>query len=107
MSRAGSVIDLFQVGTSFGVSTIYLALAVHSNLQLLGGKGTVIATEYEPSKVKVAQDHWREAGEEVAGMIDLRAGDLRDTLPSQLPALDLVLLDSESRAHLIYWRNGG
>lgn len=84
-----------QIGTSFGVSTIYLALAVQSNLKLLGGQGTVIATEYEPSKAAMARAHWREAGEGISEVIDLREGDLRDTLPAKLPALDLVLLDSE------------
>jgi hypothetical protein len=74
---------------------MYLALAVKSNLRLLGGKGTVIGTEHEASKAEKAKTYWREAGEEVGQIIDLREGDLRDSLPGKLPALDLVLLDSE------------
>ncbi|RJE17072.1 o-methyltransferase, partial [Aspergillus sclerotialis] len=71
---------IVEAGTSFGVSTIYLALAVSENVSATGGKGRVIATENEPEKAKKAKEHWSQCGELVSGVIDLREGDLRETL---------------------------
>ncbi|PYI02294.1 S-adenosyl-L-methionine-dependent methyltransferase [Aspergillus sclerotiicarbonarius CBS 121057] len=83
-----------EAGTSFGVSTIYLALAVAQNLARDGdGQGRVIATEKEPSKASQAQANWARAGSEIEGVIDLRVGDLRDTLTRDLGVVDFVLLD--------------
>src|SRR5947209_18074012 len=36
-----------EAGTSFGVSTIFLAAAVRDNIRADGGEGIVIGTEYE------------------------------------------------------------
>lgn len=102
---ANNAKTIVEVGTSFGVSTIYLALAVHSNA---GSDGLVIATEKEPSKAKVARDIWNQAGPDVESRIKLLEGDLEQTLAGQdyLSAVadrsvDAVLLDSESyRFHL-------
>lgn len=60
-----------QAGTSFGVSTIYLALAVAHNAALTGKPGQVIAAENEPSKASQARANWKEAGDEVLQVIDL------------------------------------
>lgn len=99
LCRALSATRIVEAGTSFGLSTIYLALAVGQNaLRLEPGKrksAKVIATEYEPSKITLARQHWKEAGEEVEPWIDLREGDLRQTLASDLPEeIDFVLFDS-------------
>jgi len=75
-----------EAGTSFGVSTIYLATAVRDN-----GGGTVIATEYEQSKAKAARRNFAEAG--IEDMVDLREGDLRDTLRTVDVAIDFMLID--------------
>lgn len=97
LARASGALNIVEAGTSYGVSTIYLALAVGQNA-LVQGKGKadarVYATENEPEKVRVAKEHWREAGESVEGWIDLREGDLRETLKTGLPEIDLVLFDS-------------
>lgn len=96
LARAIDAHNIAEVGTSFGVSTMYLALAVGSNLEKNGGQGTVIGTEQEPSKAERAQRHWKEAGDElVARHIDLREGDLLETLEGNIPTLDLVLIDSK------------
>ncbi|KAH8690489.1 O-methyltransferase [Talaromyces proteolyticus] len=81
--------NVVEAGTSFGVSTIYLALAVGRNSS--GGK--VIATEKEPEKARQAKEHWKEAGETVLKHIELREGDLLQTLHNDLPEIDLLLLD--------------
>lgn len=86
-----------EAGTSFGVSTIYLALAVAENAKRVSAttKPLVIATEKEESKAKLARAHWAKAGSEVEDVIDLRVGDLRETLTSDLGTVDFLLLDSK------------
>lgn len=75
-----------EAGTSFGVSTLYLAAAIKDN-----GGGTVIGTEYEPDKAKVARAHFTEAG--LDDFIDLREGDLRETLKTISRPVDFALID--------------
>jgi predicted O-methyltransferase YrrM len=77
---------IVEVGSSFGVSTLYLAAAVRDN-----GGGTVIATEHEPAKAAAARAHFAEAGLE--RFIDLRLGDLRETLKRIEGPVDFVLMD--------------
>ena len=84
---------IVEVGTSFGVSTIYLAAAVACNH---GREGKVIGTELEKSKAEKAKRHWQEAGDEISSRIELRQGDLRETLTRDLPEIDFVLIDSKS-----------
>ncbi|KAJ6476278.1 S-adenosyl-L-methionine-dependent methyltransferase [Mycena sanguinolenta] len=83
-----------EAGTSFGLSTIYLALAVGQNATAVGGSGKVIATENETHKAAKAREHWARAGTEVEPWIELREGDLRETLKKDLPdKVDFLLLD--------------
>ncbi|KAL6909283.1 S-adenosyl-L-methionine-dependent methyltransferase [Trichoderma evansii] len=94
LARAIGARNIAEIGTSFGVSTIYLALAVGSNLDHLGGEGKVIATEKEHIKAEKARQYWQDAGNDlVARHIDLREGDLLETLASNIPQVDLILLD--------------
>jgi predicted O-methyltransferase YrrM len=86
LCRALSARRVVEVGTSFGVSTIYLADAVRAN-----GGGTVIATEYEPAKAAAARETFAAAG--LADLIDLREGDLRETLKVIEGPVDFVLMD--------------
>ncbi|KAM5355223.1 hypothetical protein ACJ41O_001869 [Fusarium nematophilum] len=83
-----------EAGTSFGVSTIYLALAVAQNAGSDPSRGAVIATENEPTKAARAREHWKAAGDDIEKFIDLREGDLRETLKTDLPdQVDFLLLD--------------
>ena len=84
--RALGAKRVVEVGTSFGVSTLYLAAAVRAN-----GGGTVIGTEYEPAKAAAARSHFAEAG--LTDLIDLREGDLRETLKVIEGPVDFVLMD--------------
>src|SRR5262249_50312624 len=76
-----------EYGTSFAISTLYLAAAVRDN-----GGGRVIGTEFEPSKHARALAHLAEAG--LGDLVDVRLGDARETLATAWPEpVDLVLLD--------------
>ena len=75
-----------EFGTSFGVSTTYLAAAMREN-----GGGLVIGSEIEPSKAAVARANLAEAG--LAEFVEIRVGDARETLADPGGPLDLVLID--------------
>lgn len=87
--------NVIEAGTSFGVSTIYLALAVGQTSAATGKKGRVIATEFEPAKAKRAREYWAECGEGVEKWIELREGNILETLKVDLGEVDLLLLDSK------------
>lgn len=84
--RALGAKRLIEVGTSHGASTCYLAAALRDN-----GGGTVIATEYEAKKAAIARALWAEAG--LSSFIELREGDLRETLKALDGPIDFVLVD--------------
>ncbi|KAK7992736.1 S-adenosyl-L-methionine-dependent methyltransferase [Apiospora saccharicola] len=103
--RASGARYIVEAGTSFGVSTIYLALAARQNaLAAAGGvvavghrDGRVIATENEPSKADKARAHWAQTDEGLSEWIDLRVGDIREALKTDLPEqVDFLLLDMVS-----------
>jgi predicted O-methyltransferase YrrM len=85
-ARALGARRVVEYGTSFGISTLYLAAAVREN-----GGGTVIGTEIEPSKHARAVEHLKEAG--LADVAEVRLGDARETLRDVAGPVDLVLLD--------------
>ncbi|KAF2153929.1 O-methyltransferase [Myriangium duriaei CBS 260.36] len=92
--RSSGARHVVEAGTSFGVSTIYLALAVGQNAQVQCAPGKVIATENEPTKAARARQHWKQAGDEVVPWIDLREGDILQTLKTDMPEqIDFLLLD--------------
>lgn len=86
LCRATGARRIVEAGTSYGLSTLYLAAALRDN-----GGGTVIATEYEPEKVRAARSNWAEAG--LAEFIELHEGDLRETLNALEGPIDFLLLD--------------
>lgn len=47
-------------------------------------------------KAAKAREHWAEAGESVERYVELREGDLTETLQINLPAIDFVLFDSQN-----------
>jgi predicted O-methyltransferase YrrM len=91
LCRATDVRRVVEVGTSYGVSTLYLAAAVRDNVKNTGDKGLVIGTEYEPAKAAAAREHFAQAG--LGDYIDLREGDLRETLKEIPELIDFVLMD--------------
>ena len=91
LCRATDARRIVEIGTSFGVSTLYLAAAVRDNIRAAGGNGVVIGTEYQPAKASAARSHFAEAG--LSGYIDLREGDLRETLKEIEGPVDFMLVD--------------
>ena len=75
-----------EFGTSFGVSTTYLAAAMRDN-----GGGLVIGSEIQPSKAAVARENLKEAG--LADFAEIRVGDARETLSDLGELVDIVLID--------------
>ena len=91
LCRANEARRIVETGTSHGVSMLYLAAAVRDNVRAAGGDGVVIGTEYEPEKATVARAHFEQAG--LSHFIDLRVGDLRETLKEINAPVDFVLVD--------------
>ena len=91
LCRVNAARRIVEAGSSFGVSTLYLAAAVRDNVRAFGGNGNVIATEYEPKKVRVARENFVKAG--LTDLIELREGDLCDTLKEVVGPIDFVLID--------------
>jgi predicted O-methyltransferase YrrM len=75
-----------EFGTSFGISTIYLAAAVTDN-----GTGRVVTTELSDKKVKAAQSNLQQAGVDAA--VTILAGDALQTLADLPGPIGFVLLD--------------
>ena len=66
--RASRPDTVVEFGTSFGISTIYLAAAVADN-----GSGGVVTTELAAAKIAAARANLEEAG--VGGPVTILAGD--------------------------------
>ncbi|MEI9887950.1 MAG: class I SAM-dependent methyltransferase [Rhizomicrobium sp.] len=75
-----------EFGTSFGVSTLYLASAIRAN-----GGGVAIGTERDPSKAQNARRNFAEAG--LSDFIELREGDAFETLKDCGGPVDFLLVD--------------
>jgi predicted O-methyltransferase YrrM len=87
VARAIGARRIVEFGTSFGISTIYLAAALRDN-----GGGRVVGTELQPNKRERAVAHLAEAG--LASFADVRLGDARETLARDLEGpIDLLFLD--------------
>ena len=81
--RPGTVVEF---GTSYGISTLYLAAAVTDN-----GTGRVFTTELSEKKAAAARASLDEAG--VGAAVTILAGDALETLAGVPGPIELVLLD--------------
>jgi predicted O-methyltransferase YrrM len=84
---------IVEFGTSFGISTIYMAAAAKDN-----GGGVVVGTELDASKHAKARQHLREAG--LDAFADVRLGDALETLRDVEAPVDMVLLDGWKDSYL-------
>ena len=88
LCRALRATRVVEAGTSHGVSTLYLAAAVRDNQVK---NGVVIGTEHDAKKAEIARENFRQAG--LSEYIDLREGDLRQTLQDVGGTVDFMLVD--------------
>ena len=86
LCRANGARRIIEAGTSFGVSTLYLAAAVRDN-----GGGLVTTCDIEEAKAAVARHNFGEAS--LSDQVELRVGDIRETLRDMDEAIDVLLLD--------------
>ncbi|MBV8683170.1 MAG: class I SAM-dependent methyltransferase [Caulobacteraceae bacterium] len=84
--RAIGARRIVEAGTSFGVSTLYLAAAVRDN-----GGGTVFAAEREPTKVAIARANYAAAG--LTQFIELHEADVTLACRDFAGPIDFVLFD--------------
>jgi predicted O-methyltransferase YrrM len=82
-ARAKTIVEF---GTSFGISTIYLAAALRDD-----GGGKLITCEMEPTKSERAKAHLTEAG--LVDLVEFRVGDALELLGVKLGMVDFLLLD--------------
>lgn len=85
-ARALQAKTVIEFGTSFGISTIYLAAALRDN-----GGGLVIGSEIQPSKHAQSLANLAEAG--LSAYSEVRLGDACETLRDVPAPIDMVLLD--------------
>jgi len=84
--------NVIEFGTSFGISTIYLAAAVRQT------GGTVISTELLESKAKTAKQNIEDAG--LSNYVEIKTGDAMETLKTYSKAIDFLFLDGWKNLYL-------
>jgi predicted O-methyltransferase YrrM len=93
LARATISMRVVEFGTSYGISTIYLAAAVRDI-----GRGCVITTEMNAAKARQAAKNFQEAG--LLPFVDVREGDALQTLRNVDGPVDFVLLDGWKNLYL-------
>ena len=83
-----------EFGMSFAVSTIYLAAGIRDNRH-----GRLITTELSATKIQRGRANLQAAGVET--VVDIREGDALETLRSDPPRIDLLLLDGWKEMYLL------
>jgi predicted O-methyltransferase YrrM len=86
LARAIRPTTVVEFGTSYGISTMYLAAAVRDN-----GLGRVVSTELSAKKAAAARASLDEAG--VSEPVTILLGDALETLHDVPGPIELVLLD--------------
>ncbi|WP_285685946.1 class I SAM-dependent methyltransferase [Actinoplanes sp. NBRC 103695] len=86
LTRAARPQTVVEFGTSYGISTLYLAAAVRDN-----GVGRVVTTELSAVKIEAARANLAEAG--VADLVTVLPGDAQETLADLEGPIGVLLLD--------------
>jgi predicted O-methyltransferase YrrM len=99
MARAVQAKRVVEFGSSFGISTIYLATAVRDNCGAGGNPAPeVIGSEMEPHKLSEAAKNIQAAG--LSDVAKILPGDALETLPAVNGPLDMVFLDGRKDLYL-------
>jgi predicted O-methyltransferase YrrM len=93
LARTQNSRTIVEFGTSFGISTIFLASALRDN-----GGGLVITSELNAEKVKAARFNLHEAS--LSELVEIREGDALTTLRETESTVDLLFLDGWKDAYL-------
>lgn len=95
MVKTSKAVNLLEIGTSTGYSTIWLALAAKEN------KGKITTLENDPRKVKMATNHIRRASlEDIVTIIE---GDAKATIKSFDQQFDFIFIDAEKEDYIKYF----
>jgi predicted O-methyltransferase YrrM len=86
----GTVVEF---GTSFGISTLYMAAALRDR-----GAGSIVTTELHAGKAETARGNFERAG--LLDVIDLRVGDALETLKGLKRDVSVVFLDGWKNVYL-------
>jgi predicted O-methyltransferase YrrM len=86
LAAAARACTIVEFGASLGFSTIHLAAALRD-----AGGGTVVTTELDERKARLARSNLVEAG--LDDLVELRVGDARVTLRDLPAPVDLLFLD--------------
>lgn len=90
--RVMKATNIVEAGTSYGASALFLAAGLSENLAAEPERSGIIhGSEWEEDKVVKANAYFARAG--VDHLIDLRAGDIMETLKDIDGPIDLMLLD--------------
>lgn len=90
--REKKIRNVVEFGTSFGISTLFLAQGV------LQTGGSIVTTELIESKAHKAIENFKSAG--IDHFIEVRIGDALETLKDHSQQIDLLLLDGWKD---LYW----
>lgn len=94
--KANNIKKVVEFGTSFGISTLFLAEGVMET------GGSIITTELIESKAQKATENFKKAG--INDLIELRVGDAMETLKNYNESIDLLLLDGWKDLYLPLFR---
>lgn len=84
---------ILELGSSYGVATLYFAVALRTL-----GRGTVIAPELDARKCELLREHVADAG--VQAYVDLREGDVFETVDQLDGSFDIVFMDIWAHGYL-------
>jgi predicted O-methyltransferase YrrM len=98
IARAIHARRIVEFGSSFGISTIYLATAARDNALGSGSPPLVIGSEMEPQKCEAATRNLHAAG--LTDIAKILQGDALQTLRTVDAPLDLVFLDGRKDLYL-------
>ncbi|MDN7931594.1 class I SAM-dependent methyltransferase [Burkholderia metallica] len=88
---------ILELGSSCGVSTLYFADALRTL-----GRGTVVATERDALKCARLREHVRTAG--LDAYVDVREGDVFETVAALDGAFDMVFIDVWADTYLAVFK---
>jgi predicted O-methyltransferase YrrM len=97
LARGATPGTFVEFGTSFGISTIYLAAAVRDR-----GAGRVVTTELHPGKAERARGYVTAAG--LADLVEFRVGDALDTMKDMTTGVSVAFLDGWKELYLPFLR---